>query len=620
MLGIVVNLDMPVEHVWLVSLAMAIVVAATLVGCFGSTIGISRVQQQRQRQRSSTSRNSSSSDSSSSSNVCNFYEIPSWTPMLHHALAFGRNSIEFIAKQFARYGKVWAVRLAGNRFVFICDRATFFRRVLPNRDLSLDAFVAEYNEKMFGLQPGISRSEAVRQLNAQVLHQSLLKQNLEQLNRGFYEAAQRLIQLKTTTTTMNNSNNNTCVPLYRFVQELTFNTVVEALFGRGFVAQDQAAMLESTQPPQHSLFQLFTQFEDNFDAYILGASLPGSSWLWCRRAYQVRDQLCARLAQTHAYEGESDLIRDRRNFMLNYTNGCGGGGGDKDNDPLKNNLFLANNGHALGRMQAGLLWGAASNTVPAVFWSLFDLLLNPQALSRVRSEYVDAVAAEHKATAAKTNEKAHSTELYSTALLNELRYLESCIHETLRRIATCTIQRQATVETEVELLCAPCRDCSAVGNPTHTTAATHNKRSILLRPADIVCYPGSLDNFNAELYPEPHTFCASRFYHNETTAETSGTTTASSSSSSNKAFDTLAFGAGNRMCPGRYWAINEIKMMVLLLTTAYDFELQIPEHKLTQYRKQLPYDRTRLQSLAGPLASELKWLQASITRKEQNST
>jgi cytochrome P450 len=39
----------------------------------------------------------------------------------------------------------------------------------------------------------------------------------------------------------------------------------------------------------------------------------------------------------------------------------------------------------------------------------------------------------------------------------------------------------------------------------------------------------------------------------------------------------MMFGTGSHICPGRYWAINEIKLLVALVLTKLDIQLMMDE-------------------------------------------
>ncbi|CAF4019721.1 unnamed protein product, partial [Rotaria sp. Silwood1] len=63
----------------------------------------------------------------------------------------------------------------------------------------------------------------------------------------------------------------------------------------------------------------------------------------------------------------------------------------------------------------------------------------------------------------------------------------------------------------------------------------------------------------------------------------------------------MLFGCGTHMCPGRFWAINEIKMLITVIIQHMDIEfINMTEQDKDDYRKKLPYDYTKLVSSGGP--------------------
>ena len=103
----------------------------------------------------------------------------------------------------------------------------------------------------------------------------------------------------------------------------------------------------------------------------------------------------------------------------------------------------------------------------------------------------------------------------------------------------------------------------------------------------MVLYPAFLKHLNPKLFgPEPYAYKYDRFVKKPDQP---------------KAPSVMLFGCGVHMCPGRYLAVNEIKILVALIVQHMDIEfINITEQDKHDYRKRLPYDYSKLISSGGP--------------------
>jgi oxysterol 7-alpha-hydroxylase len=206
----------------------------------------------------------------------------------------------------------------------------------------------------------------------------------------------------------------------------------------------------------------------------------------------------------------------------------------------------------IGALQASMLWAAVANTAPMSCWSVVDLLLHPEALEAVKQELKENVP--------------DITSIYGKETLAKLKILESCINETIRRTSNTVSTRQAMTSTTVECL---------------------DKTTIGLRKGDMVIYPAFLKHFDPNLFgPNPYEYQYDRFVKK---------------ANQPKAPSVMLFGCGIHMCPGRFLAINEIKMLVALILQHMDIEfVNMTEQDRDEYRKKLPYDYSKMISSGGP--------------------
>lgn len=206
----------------------------------------------------------------------------------------------------------------------------------------------------------------------------------------------------------------------------------------------------------------------------------------------------------------------------------------------------------INALQAALLWAAVANTAPMSCWSIVDLLLHPEALEAVKQELKENLPS--------------SSVIYDKEILSKLKILESCINESIRRTLYSVATRQAVTDTTIECI---------------------DKTKVSLRKGDMLIYPAFIKHFDPTLFgSNPYSFQYDRFIKK---------------SNQSKPASTMFFGCGTHMCPGRYWAINEIKILVALIIQHMDIEfINMTEQDKEEYRKKLPYDYSKFVSSGGP--------------------
>ncbi|XP_066271400.1 cytochrome P450 7A1-like [Branchiostoma lanceolatum] len=190
------------------------------------------------------------------------------------------------------------------------------------------------------------------------------------------------------------------------------------------------------------------------------------------------------------------------------------------------------------------MWASLSNTVPAAFWTLYHLLKDPDAMDAVRAE-VDQVlkkTGQSLETVKAGGEMIHLTRQQ----LNDMRCLGSAINEALRMCSASIIIRVATEDAELSL---------------------ESGSTFRIRKGDrVALYPGFL-HMDPEVYEDPETFKYDRFLENgmeKTTFYKNGR---------KLRHHLLPFGHGVSMCPGRFFALNEIKQLITQVVCYFDMEL-----------------------------------------------
>nr|XP_032659993.1 cytochrome P450 7B1 [Chelonoidis abingdonii] len=186
------------------------------------------------------------------------------------------------------------------------------------------------------------------------------------------------------------------------------------------------------------------------------------------------------------------------------------------------------------------LWASVGNTIPATFWAMYYLLRHPEALAVVRDE-IDHLL---QSTGQK---KGPGYSIYLTReQLDNLVYLESALNESLRM---CSSSMNIRISQEDYIL-------KLGGN-----------QEVSLRKGDwIALYPQIL-HMDPEVYEDPEVYKFDRYIENgkkKTTFYKGGR---------KLKYFLMPFGSGISMCPGRFFAMNEMKLFLILFLAHFDIEL-----------------------------------------------
>ncbi len=184
------------------------------------------------------------------------------------------------------------------------------------------------------------------------------------------------------------------------------------------------------------------------------------------------------------------------------------------------------------RVQLSMLWASQANTIPAAFWVLAFLLEDAGAVRVVHSE-VDAVVEEQGGVAR-----------LDSASLGRLRYLDSAVLEALRLCSGATTIRTVVSPVTLEL----------VGG-----------RRCALRPGDNVAIFPYLSHRDPEVFDKPEQFRFDRFWAERGAAQFY-------KDGERLGFALMPFGGGESMCPGRFLALAEIKLLAAMLLADYELE------------------------------------------------
>ncbi|XP_041927584.1 cytochrome P450 7B1 [Alosa sapidissima] len=193
-----------------------------------------------------------------------------------------------------------------------------------------------------------------------------------------------------------------------------------------------------------------------------------------------------------------------------------------------------------GAHHFAILWASVGNTIPAAFWVVYHLLTHPEALAAVKSEIQEVLGIQGDGLA--LNDDVTLT----LEDLDRMIYLESAVCESLRLSSASMNVRVCQEDFQLDL--AP--QCS-----------------IHLRKDDIIAlYPQSM-HMDPDIYPEPQVYRFDRFVSD------GGRRSDFCKRGQRLRYFLMPFGSGGSKCPGRYFALAELKQLVCVLLLYCRLEL-----------------------------------------------
>ena len=191
------------------------------------------------------------------------------------------------------------------------------------------------------------------------------------------------------------------------------------------------------------------------------------------------------------------------------------------------------------KFQLAIMWASVGNTMPAAYWTMYYIISNSDALAAVSKELKEIYGGSIPDVQLRVK----------GADIARMAVLDSCISEALRLTSGSLMMRQV-VHAEYSL----------------TTASG---RQYKFRKGDKIGIFPALTHYDADIFPDPHTFKYDRFL-----------TLPSHVVKNNKQIATsacfLPFGGGIYYCPGRKFARNEIKTVLAYIFANYDCTITNP--------------------------------------------
>lgn len=205
-----------------------------------------------------------------------------------------------------------------------------------------------------------------------------------------------------------------------------------------------------------------------------------------------------------------------------------------------------------------LLWASQGNTGPSAFWLLLYLMKHPDAMEALRTE-VDKVL---KESGQEVRPGGPLVDL-TREMLMKTPVLDSAVEETLRLVAAPLLTRSVLQDMTLKMA---------------------DGREYLIRKGDrMAIFPYISVHVDPEVHSDPHSFKYDRFL----SADGTGKKTDFYKGGKKVKYYSMPWGSGVSMCPGRFFATNELKQFVFLMLVYFDFELINLDEKIPQidYRR-----------------------------------
>ncbi|XP_028606962.2 7-alpha-hydroxycholest-4-en-3-one 12-alpha-hydroxylase-like [Podarcis muralis] len=442
-------------------------------------------------------------------------------PWLGHGIHFKKKPVEFLECMQKKHGDIFTVLVGGNYLHFVLDPCTYRDIIKKSKDkLDFDTFGLKIVFNAFRFHASESHHKIVQQNSKKYLR----GKSLVALNQVMME------KLKTVMLHSWDSGENKRQWQQDGVLHFSYNTIFQAAFLALFGTDPDKVVESERNAKENKLTQRgdflgnFQKFDHLFPQMVFGILDPQGKM----ETERLRKFLWDILSVEKIYQKDniSNWIVEQDQQMAEI------GMTEKMRTQF---MFL-------------LLWASQANTGPAAFWVLVHLLKYPEAKKAVWEE-VDRVLRE---TGQEVNPGSPIIDVSLETIKTPL--LDSTIEETLRLKANPFLFRSVMQDTDLKM---------------------SDGREYVLRKGDhLLLFPFLGLHMDPEIHPDPHRFKYDRFLNPD------GTKREFYKNGKKLKQYTMPFGGGPSICPGRFFAVSELKMFVILMLTCFDMELVNSEEEI----------------------------------------
>lgn len=444
-----------------------------------------------------------------------------WIPYFGCAFEFGANPLKFLQNHQKKYGDVFTCKIAGNFITFVTDPFSYSSVIRHGKFLNFQNIALTISKRVFG---HVDFNDAKYEIEYEEIHQifnkTLQGNSLSPLASSMMENLHFVMaQVKSPS----DSDGWITESLNAFSYRIMFEAGYLTLFGKNEQAMKEKDIEKVNA--QHVAIQTamtnFKVFDSVFPALVGGIPLSFFKAAKESRMALAQGFLHKILRQNN---NKSFLIEERMNLL--------------DRSPALDDLDKAKT-HVI------MLWASQANTLPACFWTIYYLLRSPEALKAVKNEIQNLLRITNQNFGDITNPI-----IFTKEQLDSMTVMGSLISEVLRLSSASMMLRVATENIVLTL---------------------DSGMKVAVRKGDQIGLYPQLLHLDPDIYDNPLEFKCDRFLD-----ENGKEKTTFYKYGRKLKTHLLPFGSGVSICPGRFFAINEIKQFLSLLLCYFDMELLDP--------------------------------------------
>ncbi|XP_035027217.1 5-beta-cholestane-3-alpha,7-alpha-diol 12-alpha-hydroxylase-like [Hippoglossus stenolepis] len=447
-------------------------------------------------------------------------------PWLGHVFEFRRNTLKFIEKMKQKHGDVFTVQLGGFYFTFLLDPLSFGAFVKESREKVDFRLVTKHVvRRVFGYV-----AEGDDHTFLQVSNNKHLKADgLKVLTQAMMDNLQNLMSHEIGSAADQSSWKED--GLFRYSYNILFRAGYLSLYGNASPKSEESEekAKEKDRAESEALFKEFRKYDKLFPNLAYGILSPRER-LETKRLLELFWNTLS-VQKTTMKNDISGWIWERYQY--------------REETGMKESM--------ISRYMFMLLWASQGNTGPTGFWLLLFLMKHPEAMRAVKEE-IDKVLKESGQEVRRGGPSINLT----YEMLKKTPILDSALEETLR------------------LCVAPVLNRAVLQDMTLKMA---DGREYFIRKGDrMAMFPYCTVQTDPEIHPDPHSFKYDRFLNPDGSKKTDFY-----KNGQKVKFYNMPWGAGVSMCPGRFFASNEMKQFVFLVLAYFEIELKNPEEKIPEF-------------------------------------
>ncbi|XP_077123887.1 5-beta-cholestane-3-alpha,7-alpha-diol 12-alpha-hydroxylase-like isoform X2 [Ranitomeya variabilis] len=444
-------------------------------------------------------------------------------PWLGYALDFRKNTAGFLKNMQKKHGDIFTVQIGGYYFTFVTDPLSFGPIVKEARArLDFEKFAMELVARVFGYHSGTNDHKLLEKASTK----HLMGDGLVLMTQAMMDNLQNL--MLHSVDSVDGEKKWQQDGLFNYSYNIVFRAGYLALFGNESAKSQGNSEKAKKHDRDHSeeLFGEFRKYDKLFPR-LAYAVLPPKDKLEAERLKRLFWNMLS-IKKTLQKENISGWIIDQ--FQYRAENGMPEYMQDRY-------MFL-------------LLWASQGNTGPACFWLLLYLMKHPEAMKAV-SEEVDRVLKENGQEVKPGGALINLTR----DMLLKTPVLDSVVEETLRLTAAPVLIRAVKEDMNLKM--------------------SSGKEYAIRKGDRVALFPYTAVQMDPEVHPEPEKFKYKRFLNEDGTKKSEFF-----KNGKRLKYFTMPWGAGTTICPGRFFAVNELKQFVFLMLSYFEFELANPKEEI----------------------------------------